>query len=86
MTKIQSPPGTSEVSHGGQPFHIDPSTGQFECPEDAAPHFLRIPGFSEIPGPKFDIAPPTEDGLALAATLEVHPTIAADESAPTMEA
>lgn len=49
--RIQTPPGTTEVSHQGQPYPIDPHTGQFECPDEVAPHFLRLEGFREVPAP-----------------------------------
>lgn len=49
--RIQTPPGTSEVSHQGQPYPIDPTSGQFDCPDEVGPHFLRLEGFREVPSP-----------------------------------
>lgn len=58
-TRIQTPPGTSEVSHLGQPYPIDPHTGQIEVPDDVAPHFLRLEGFREVPAPAVTPEPKT---------------------------
>lgn len=80
MTRIQTPPGTSEVSHGGQPYHIDPSTGQFECPDEVSQHFLRMPGFTEIPSPLFSTAPPEAS-----ISTPTNPAVE-DDSALTTEA
>lgn len=56
-TRIQTPPGTTEVSHAGQPYPIDPLTGTFDCPDDVAPCFLRLAGFHEVPAPAVTLEP-----------------------------
>lgn len=67
MTRIQTPPGTSEVSHAGQPYPIDPHTGQFDVPDEVAPHFLRLEGFREVPVPAVTPEPKTTRAAAKAA-------------------